>query len=201
MLQTIVSALAVYVSTSIDYLLILMIIFSQSHSRRRMKGIVGGQYLGTGILVAFSLFAAYVLNLIPEDWIIGLLGLIPLVLGIRVALKGEDSEDEGVLEKMEGGANRLLWTVTLITIASGGDNLGIYIPYFTSLTWPETIVAVIVFTISIAILCYLSYKLAKISLVSATIEKYKRPVVSLVFIGLGIYIMVENGTIQTLFGL
>ena len=75
MLQTIISALAVYVSTSIDYLLILMIIFSQSSTKGKMKGIVGGQYLGTGMLVAFSLFAAYVLNLIPEDWIIGLLGL------------------------------------------------------------------------------------------------------------------------------
>ncbi|WP_416239811.1 cadmium resistance transporter, partial [Listeria innocua] len=37
----------------------------------------------------FSLFAAYVLNLIPQDWIIGLLGLIPLYLGIQVALYGE----------------------------------------------------------------------------------------------------------------
>ena len=94
MLQTIISALAVYVSTSIDYLLILMIIFSQSSTKGKMKGIIGGQYLGTGMLVAFSLFAAYVLNLIPEDWIIGLLGLIPLYLGIRIAFKGEQDEDE-----------------------------------------------------------------------------------------------------------
>jgi len=201
MVQTIVSALAVYASTSIDYLLILMIIFSQSNTRGKMRGIIGGQYLGTGALVAFSLFAAYVLNLIPEDWIIGLLGLIPLYLGIRVALKDEE-RDEGVLEKMEErGKNQLLWTVTLITVASGGDNLGIYIPYFASLTWPETTVALLVFAVSVAILCYVGYKLSKISLVAETIEKYRRTVVSLVFIGLGIYIMVENGTIQTLLGL
>lgn len=199
MLQTIISALAVYVSTSIDYLLILMIIFSQSST----KGIIGGQYLGTGMLVAFSLFAAYVLNLIPEDWIIGLLGLIPLYLGIRIAFKGEQDEDEDeVLEKMEaGGGNRLFWTVALITVASGGDNLGIYIPYFTSLTGLETGVALIVFAISVAILCYVSYRLSKITLISETIENYQRVVVSLVFIGLGIYIMMENGTIQTLLGL
>ena len=164
--------------------------------------IIGGQYLGMGILVAFSLFAAFVLNFIPQDWVIGLLGLIPLSLGIRLALKREDPEDENVLEKMQArGSNPLFWTIALITVASGGDNLGIYIPYFTALTWPEITIALIVFAISIAILCYFSYKLSKISLVSETIEKYKRPVVSLVFIGLGIYIMVENGTIQTLFSL
>ena len=202
MLQTIISALAVYVSTSIDYLLILMIIFSQNDTRRRIKVIIGGQYLGMGILVAFSLFAAFVLNFIPQDWVIGLLGLIPLSLGIRLALKREDPEDENVLEKMQArGSNPLFWTIALITVASGGDNLGIYIPYFTALTWPEITIALIVFAISIAILCYFSYKLSKISLVSETIEKYKRPVVSLIFIGLGIYIMVENGTIQTLFSL
>lgn len=89
MLQSILSALAVYVSTSIDYLFILLIIFSQSHTKKGLRQIFWGQYLGTGILVAVSLFAAYVLNFIPQDWIIGLLGLIPIFLGIRVALVGE----------------------------------------------------------------------------------------------------------------
>ena len=178
-----------------------MVIFSQNDSRKRMKGIVAGQYLGMGIIVTFSIFAAYVINLIPQAWVIGLLGLIPLFLGIRVALKREEREDEDVFEKKEArGANQLLWAVALITIASGGDNLGIYIPYFTSLTWPETMVTLIIFVVSIAILCYISYRLSKITLISEIIEKYQRMIVSLVFVGLGIYIMVENGTIQTLVG-
>lgn len=93
MLQNILSALAVYISTSIDYLFILLIIFLKTI----LKGLrqIFGQYLGTGILVAISLFAAYVLNFIPQDWIIGLLGLIPIYLGIRVAFVGEEEEEEG----------------------------------------------------------------------------------------------------------
>lgn len=179
-----------------------MVIFSQSDSRKRMKGIVAGQYLGMGIIVAFSIFAAYVINLIPQAWVIGLLGLIPLFLGIRVALKREEREDEDVLGKMEArGTNQLFWAVALITVASGGDNLGIYIPYFASLTWPETVVALNIFTVSIAILCYISYKMTKIPFISKTIGKYQRVVVSMVFIGLGMYILFENGTIQTLLGL
>lgn len=203
MLQTIFSALAVYISTSIDYLFILLIIFSQSHTKKGLRQIFLGQYLGTGILVAVSLFAAYVLNYIPQDWIIGLLGLIPIYLGIRVALAGEEEEEEeDVVEKLGSrGTNRLFWTVSLITIASGGDNLGIYIPYFTSLSFSEIVTALIVFAISVAVLCYISYKLAKISFVSDTLEKYERIIVPIVFIGLGIFIMIENGTIQTLFGL
>ena len=202
MLQTIFSAFAVYISTSIDYLFILLIIFSQSHTKKGLRQIFLGQYLGTGILVAISLFAAYVLNFIPQDWIIGLLGLIPIYLGIRVAFVGEEEEEEGeVVEKLESrGTNRLFWTVALITIASGGDNLGIYIPYFTSLAFSEIIIALIVFAISVAVLCYISYKLAKISFVSETLEKYERIIVPIMFIALGIFIMIENGTIQTLLG-
>ena len=198
MLQNVFSALAVYLSTSIDYLFILLIIFSQSHTKKGLRQIYWGQYLGTSLLVAVSLFAAYVLNFIPQDWIIGILGLIPIFLGIKVALVGEEEEEE-VVEKLESrGTNRLLWTVTLITIASGGDNLGIYIPYFTSLAVSEIIIALIVFTLSVAILCSISYKLAKISFVSETLEKYERIIVPIVFIGLGVYILIENGTIQTL---
>lgn len=199
-LQSILSALAVYIATSIDYLFILLIIFSQSHHKNGIRQIYLGQYLGTSILVAVSLFAAYVLNFIPQDWIIGLLGLIPIFLGIRVALVGEEEEEEEeVVEKLEAaGSKRLFWTVALITIASGGDNLGIYIPYFASLTVSEIVVALIVFAISVAILCYISYKLAKIAFVAETLEKYERIIVPIVFIGLGLFIMIENGTIQML---
>ncbi|WP_225743240.1 CadD family cadmium resistance transporter [Marinilactibacillus sp. Marseille-P9653] len=203
MLQSIISAIAVYISTSIDYLFILLIIFSQSHTKKGLRQIYLGQYLGTGILVAVSLFAAYVLNFIPQDWIIGLLGLIPIYLGIRVAMVGEEEEEEEeVVEKLESrGTNRLFWTVALITIASGGDNLGIYIPYFTSLVVSEIVISLVVFAISVAVLCYISYKLAKISFVSETLEKYERIIVPVVFIGLGIFILVENGTIQTVLNL
>lgn len=203
MLQNILSALAVYISTSIDYLFILLIIFSQNHTKKGLRQIFFGQYLGTGILVAISLFAAYVLNFIPQDWIIGLLGLIPIYLGIRVAFVGEEEEEEGeVVEKLGSrGTNRLFWTVSLITIASGGDNLGIYIPFFTSLSFSEIVTSLIVFAISVAVICYISYKFAKISFVSETLEKYERIIVPIVFIGLGIFIMIENGTIQTILGL
>ena len=203
MLQIIFSAIAVYISTSIDYLFILLIIFSQSHTKRDLRQIYLGQYLGTGILVAVSLFAAYVLNSIPQDWIIGLLGLIPIYLGIRVAMGSEEeAEEDEVVEKLGSrGSNRLFWAVALITIASGGDNLGIYIPYFTALSVSEIVIAIVVFALSIAVLCYISYRLAKISFVSETLEKYERIIVPIVFIGLGIFIMLENGTIQTLFGL
>ncbi|VRL21849.1 Cad superfamily protein [Streptococcus pneumoniae] len=198
--QTIISAIGVYISTSIDYLIILIILFAQLSQNKQKWHIYAGQYLGTGLLVGASLVAAYVVNFVPEEWMVGLLGLIPIYLGIRFAIVGEDAEEEEeeIIERLEQSkANQLFWTVTLLTIASGGDNLGIYIPYFASLDWSQTLVALLVFVIGIIIFCEISRVLSSIPLIFETIEKYERIIVPLVFILLGLYIMYENGTIET----
>ncbi|HGL8615082.1 TPA: CadD family cadmium resistance transporter [Streptococcus pneumoniae] len=198
--QTIISAIGVYISTSIDYLIILIILFAQLSQNKQKWHIYEGQYLGTGLLVGASLVAAYVVNFVPEEWMVGLLGLIPIYLGIRFAILGEDAEEEEeeIIERLEQSkANQLFWTVTLLTIASGGDNLGIYIPYFASLDWSQTLVALLVFVIGIIIFCEISRVLSSIPLIFETIEKYERIIVPLVFILLGLYIMYENGTIET----
>ena len=201
--QTIISAIGVYISTSIDYLIILIILFAQLSQNKQKWHIYAGQYLGTGLLVGASLVAAYVVNFVPEPWMVGLLGLIPIYLGIRFAIVGEgeeeeEEEEEKIIERLEQSkANQLFWTVTLLTIASGGDNLGIYIPYFASLDWSQTLVALLVFAIGIIIFCELSRVLSSIPLISETIEKYQRIIVPLVFIPLGLYIMYESGTIET----
>ena len=198
--QTIISAIGVYISTSIDYLIVLIILFAQLSQNKQKWHIYAGQYLGTGLLVGVSLVAAYVVNFVPEAWMVGLLGLIPIYLGIRFAIvgEGEEEEEEEIIERLEQStANQLFWTVTLLTIASGGDNLGIYIPYFASLDWAQTLVALLVFAIGVIIFCKLSQVLSSIPLISETIEKYTRIIVPLVFIPLGLYIMYESGTIET----
>ena len=198
--QTIISAIGVYISTSIDYLIVLIILFAQLSQNKQKWHIYAGQYLGTGLLVGVSLVAAYVVNFVPKAWMVGLLGLIPIYLGIRFAIvgEGEEEEEEEIIERLEQSkANQLFWTVTLLTIASGGDNLSIYIPYFASLDWAQTLVALLVFAIGVIIFCELSRVLSSIPLISETIEKYERIIVPLVFIPLGLYIMYESGTIET----
>lgn len=199
--QTIISAIGVYISTSIDYLIVLIILFAQISQNKQKWHIYAGQYLGTGLLVGVSLVAAYVVNFVPKAWMVGLLGLIPIYLGIRFAIVGEgeeEEEEEETIERLEQSkANQLFWTVTLLTIASGGDNLSIYIPYFASLDWAQTLVALLVFAIGVIIFCELSRVLSSIPLISETIEKYERIIVPLVFIPLGLYIMYESGTIET----
>lgn len=200
MLQTILSAITVYISTSIDYLFLLIIIFGQGNVAARKGQVYAGQYIGTAFLVGISLIAAYIVGFIPQDWMVGLLGLVPIALGIRFAIVGEEEEDEDeIIERVnQSTSTKLFWTVTLLTIASGGDNLGVYIPYFSSLNAYEILVVLVVFAIGIIVLCEVSRYLSKIPFVSETIEKYEQIIVPVVFILLGFYILIENNTLQTI---
>jgi len=191
-METIVSALLVFVSTSIDYLVVLTILFA-SQGKKGFKSIYAGQYLGTGLLVLVSLIAAYFLNFIPQDWIIGLLGLIPLFVD-------EDIDEEDIEGKITRDGSKIL-TFTSLTVAMGGDNLGIYIPYFTGKSLIELSISLVIFALGILVLCKLSQNLASISAIGEIVEKYEKIIVPVVFIGLGLYILIENGTINYLISL
>ncbi|MDU5324922.1 MAG: cadmium resistance transporter, partial [Peptoniphilus harei] len=93
---------------------------------------------------------------IPQDWIIGLLGLIPLGLGIRAIFVDEDIDEEDIKGKITGNGSKIL-AFTSLTVAMGGDNLGIYIPYFTGKSLIEISISLVIFALGILILCKLSH--------------------------------------------
>lgn len=175
--------------------------FSQV-KKGQIKHIWIGQYIGTVIVIGASLLVAQgVENLIPQQWVIGLLGFLPFYLGVKIGIKGEEDEDESSILSLfsSGKFNQLFLTMTFIVLASSTDDFSIYIPYFTTLNMFEIFIAVIVFLMMVGVLCYVSYRLASVDFVSETIEKYERWFVPIVFIGVGIYILFENGTFTSLF--
>lgn len=199
MITTILTAAAIYVATGIDYLVILILLFSQI-KKGQAKHIWLGKYIGTIIVIGASLLVAFgVTNLIPQQWAIGLLGLLPIYLGIKIWIKGDEDDEGNILSLFSSGRfNQLFVTVTFIVLSSSADDFSIYVPYFTTLNVTEIIVSIITFLIMIGILLYVGYRLANLDFISEKIEKYQRWIVPIVFIGLGIYIMFENRTFNAL---
>jgi cadmium resistance transport/sequestration family protein len=195
LLTTIVSAIVSYIATSIDYIVILVVLFTQMKKRKNgVRDIVLGQYLGFTILIVISLLAAFGLAFIPQQWI-GLLGLIPIFIGLKVLFEKDegDEEDEEILESTNRFSSFIL-SVTVIMLAAGGDNLGVYIPYFTVLNTIELIVTIVIYYIAAAVLLYLCQRVSAVKGISETVEKYEEIIVPIVFLALGIMIMSENGT-------
>lgn len=199
MIQNVVTSIILYSGTAVDLLIILMLFFAKRKSRKDIINIYLGQFLGSVSLILLSLLFAFVLNYIPSKEILGLLGLIPIFLGLKVLLLG-DSDGEAIAKEGLSKDNKsLIFLVAMITFAScGADNIGVFVPYFTTLNLTNLIVALLTFLVMIYLLVFSAQKLAQVPSVGETLEKYSRWFIAVVYLGLGIYILIENNSFDML---
>ena len=204
MIQNVVTSIILYSGTAVDLLIILMLFFAKRKSRKDIINIYLGQFLGSVILIFLSLLFAFVLNYIPSKEILGLLGLIPIFLGLKVLLLGDSDGEAIAKDGLRKDNKNLIFLVAMITFAScGADNIGVFVPYFTTLNLANLIVALLTFLVMIYLLVFSAQKLAQVPSVGETLEKYSRWFIAVVYLGLGMYILIENNSfdmLRTVFG-
>ena len=199
MIQNVVTSIILYSGTAVDLLIILMLFFAKRKSRKDIINIYLGQFLGSVSLILLSLLFAFVLNYIPSKEILGLLGLIPIFLGLKVLFLGDSDGEAIAKEGLRKDNKNLIFLVAMITFAScGADNIGVFVPYFTTLNLANLIVALLTFLVMIYLLVFSAQKLAQVSSVGEILEKYSRWFIAVVYLGLGIYILIENNSFDIL---
>ena len=199
MIQNVVTSIILYSGTAVDLLIILMLFFAKRKSRKDIINIYLGQLLGSVSLILLSLLFAFVLHYIPSKEILGLLGLIPIFLGLKVLLLGDSDGEAIAKEGLRKDNKNLIFLVAMITFAScGADNIGIFVPYFITLNLVDLIVALLTFLVMIYLLVFSAQKLAQVPSVEETLEKYSRWFIAVVYLGLGIYILIENNSFDML---
>ena len=183
-------AVAAFVATNIDDILLLAVFFADR--TLRPSGVLLGQFIGIGSLTFLSAAAALLTVSIPSAWI-ALLGLLPLGLGIRGLLgllrgtEGEEEEDQA--RRPLDSSSQYQWlSVAAVTVANGSDNLGVYVPLFSrEPSWIP--VYVIVFTLMTAVWCAAGYGLVNHPLVGARVRQYGHVLLPFVLVGLGLLIL------------
>ena len=199
MIQNVITSIILYSGTAIDLLIILMLFFAKRKSRKDIINIYLGQFLGSVSLILLSLLFAFVLNYIPSKEILGLLGLIPIFLGLKVLLLGDSDGEAIAKDGLRKDNKNLIFLVAMITFAScGADNIGVFVPYFITLNLANLIVALLTFLVMIYLLVFSAQKLAQVPSVGETLEKYSRWFIAVVYLGLGIYILIENNSFDIL---
>ncbi|MCK3882858.1 CadD family cadmium resistance transporter [Streptococcus sp. A22] len=199
MIQNVVTSIILYSGTAVDLLIILMLFFAKRKSRKDIVNIYLGQFLGSVSLILLSLLFAFVLDYIPSKEILGLLGLIPIFLGLKVLLLGDSDGEAIVKDGLRKDNKNLIFLVAMITFAScGADNIGVFVPYFTTLNLANLIVALLTFLVMIYLLVFSAQKLAQVPSVGETLEKYSRWFIAVVYLGLGMYILIENNSFDML---
>lgn len=199
MIQNVVTSIILYSGTAVDLLIILMLFFAKRKSRKDIINIYLGQFLGSVSLILLSLLFAFVLNYIPSKEILGLLGLIPIFLGLKVLLLGDSDGEAIAKDGLRKDNKNLIFLVAMITFAScGADNIGVFVPYFITLNLANLIVTLLTFLVMIYLLVFSAQKLAQVPPVGETLEKYSRWFIAVVYLGLGMYILIENNIFDML---
>lgn len=197
MLNTIIMGVTAYISTSLDYLLILMVVFGGTPKHQRGLVYVG-DLVGTSILVGISLILAYALGFVPQPWLLGLLGLIPVYMGIRLLLGEEEDADEKVDAAMAQHMN-VIWKVALITVTTcGADNIGIYVPLLTQLNQGALPLLLMTFLVMLTLFCATGLLLSRIPQIAHLLDCYGRYITAAVYCLIGFGVLWEGGTVQHL---
>jgi cadmium resistance transport/sequestration family protein len=201
-----------FVATNIDDIIILLLFFSQVDATFRHRHIVIGQYLGFTLLIILSLPGFFGGLVVPREWI-GLLGLLPIAIGIKQLVSREQDTEQvqTVTSDLEPtSARNPLWSflysvlspqsykVAAVTVANGGDNISIYIPLFAGSNLIRLGVILGVFFFMVGVWCAIAYRLTRQPTIAQVLSRYGHAVVPFVLIGLGLFIMYERGTFSLL---
>lgn len=178
MFDLILGAVAVFVATNLDDFVLLTVLFATPGTRSRT--VVVGQNLGLAMLVVISAIGAVGLVVVPTRWV-GLLGVIPVALGIRALPRRHDLTPKVARVNLLG--------VVGLVVADGADNVAVYTPVFQHLGPAPSVGYVLVFVVLAAVWCVLAAVLARRRMIAVTVERLGHVLLPVVFIMIGLALL------------
>lgn len=182
-----------FAATNIDDAFLLLLFFGDR--RYRARHVFAGQALGVGLLVLISLVLSLLALSLPAR-AVGLLGLLPIAIGVkqllerRRARQGESAAE--VAPRVGPTGWRQAAAVAGVTLANGGDNIGVYVPLFATRSPGQTALLLGVFAVMLVAWTFAGYFLARHSPMSARLRRYSTGLAPWVLIGLGLVILAEG---------
>jgi cadmium resistance transport/sequestration family protein len=208
----IIAGITAFAATNLDDIVILMLFFTQVNATFRPRHIIIGQYLGFSALILASLPGFFGGLIVPRTWI-GLLGLVPIAIGITRLVNWKKEQEEvqevstefntsssntSVVSTLASLLSPQTYKVAAVTFANGGDNIGIYVPLFASSELASLAVILTIFLLMIGVWCYVAYQLTRHPAIADVFTRYGKFFVPFVLMGLGIFIIIESGTYRLL---
>jgi cadmium resistance protein CadD (predicted permease) len=192
-------ALVLFASTNVDDIFVLVGFLSDT--RLHVRDIVIGQYVGIAALFGGSV-AVSMLSLVIPGAYIGLLGIAPIVIGAKKLVdlyRSGHQTVESLKARPVCGAYTRPATVALVTIANGGDNIGVYTPTFAIRSGHEVAMIALIFAGMTALWCFIAHSIVNHPKLGSPIRRYGHRVAPIVLIGLGFLILFQSGSVKLLF--
>jgi cadmium resistance transport/sequestration family protein len=201
----IITAITAFFATNIDDIVILLLFFSQLNTVFNYRHIVIGQYVGFILIIITSLVGFFSSLIVPQQWI-GLLGILPIAIGLSNLLNPETNSSEEIGTDVELNKNSLVssfmspqtYSIAAVTLANGSDNISVYIPLFSSSNVISVVIIISVFLLLVGVLCYATYKLTSQPQIVDVLTRYGNKLVPFILIALGVFIVLESQALSLL---
>jgi cadmium resistance protein CadD (predicted permease) len=194
-------ATALFAVTNIDDLVLLAVLFGQVSGRARALRVVTGWYVGyLPVLAAAVVIGVLGSRLLPKN-VIPLLGLLPLVLGLRAAWTawtawleraGRDVASPSDDEVRWSASGPGMGTAAAVSLSNGGDNIAVYAPVFAVSRPVVQLVYLVVFLCLVGVWCAAGRLVSTRSVVARAMARWGHVVLPVVLIGLGLNILMEG---------
>jgi cadmium resistance protein CadD (predicted permease) len=183
-------AVATFVSTSVDNLL-LLVGFLGSPGFRVRSMVVG--YVGAVVLaLAAGLAVSYAADFAPNRYA-SYLGLVPIGMGVARlygALRHRGGTDGVAAVPVTRGA----LSVGVVMVANSSDSLAAFVPLFAETREPFTFLIVAVGVGLSLVWCWLARWIASHAAVQKPLQKWGAYVLPIMLILVGAYILTDTGT-------
>lgn len=197
-MQLLLETLLVFLSTEIDDFLVFVVLFALQKNAKSRALTFSGRFVAIVLVAVFSAFVSSLLLKIPHHYL-RYLGFVPILLAVVKIIKdcrGKSGNDPNSKtdEKSDSKISSasfvgIFVSAFLLTLASSGDNLGIYIPFFLDLTFAQKISSVLEIAILNILWTLLQIKSSDLPVVQKIVSQTSRVLVPVVFILLGLSVL------------
>jgi cadmium resistance protein CadD (predicted permease) len=185
-------AVGAFVGTNIDNAVVTVVMVVAAPAERARR-IAAGQVLGFCLLLIAAVGMAVLLFEIPTR-VIGLLGLVPLAIGIRGLFGLRHPESRARLARRAVGSGFV--SATLVTIGAGGDNLAVYIPLFKASHVAGTIETLLVFAVGELLLTLFVLFAGQHRRVRAAVDSVAVFGAPVLYCAIGVLVLAQAGTLS-----
>lgn len=217
-IPTLQVAFAAGLATTFDDNIYLTGFFSEVNRTFRPKHVAVGELVGFSVLLAISLLGFAVGLVVSSEWI-GLLGVLPILIGFNNLREHFNSSDEAEYDKKQNKLkyakargfesrrltlwqilrDRQTYDVSAVTISNGGNNLGIYIPLFASLSFSKILLTIPVLYGFVITWLLLSFHLTRAPGIAFVLSRYGRLFFPFVLMWLGFRILNDSESYRLFF--
>lgn len=174
-----------FLSVNLDFFFMLIFLLK----KYRLGQVMIGYLLGNLILLTASFFVGKTLALFLPEWLLGVLGILPIWMAFR-----DDDDDEGDQTRKSPVVSVL---VTYLSVCAG-CNLAIFLPVLvgeTMLHFLMTLVFIGVLTLVVVIVIKL---IADIPVVERVMAAHGERLMKVCYVLIGLYVFWDSGLISHL---